>query len=147
MIHFEEHSFSDLTAELLYAILKLRQDVFIIEQDCIYSDIDNIDQHSHHLCLFFEDKLAAYSRLVPGTIKFENPSIGRIVVNPKLRGKRFGRKVVNKSIEVFKMRGEKIVCIEAQTYLLKFYRSFGFEERSDIYDLDGIPHVKMELKL
>ncbi len=139
-------NFDSLTPTDLYLILKLRQDVFIIEQNCIYEDIDTIDLSSEHIMLFDEDKLAAYSRLVLPSKKFKEHSIGRIVVDRAYRGKRFGREIVKKSIETLKSKGVETIRIEAQEYLLDFYTSFGFKKVSNSYPVDGIPHVEMLLK-
>lgn len=138
--------FSSLTAFEVYKLLKLRQDVFIIEQDCIYEDIDNIDFESEHVMLFDDEKLIAYSRLVPPGIKFDEYSIGRIIVDATYRGKTLGRDLVKKSIEILEEKGVKTIRIEAQEYLLNFYTSLGFEKVSDSYPVDGIPHVQMVIK-
>ena len=94
--------FSDFSPSDLYEALKLRQDVFIIEQDCIYGDLDGIDLQSEHLLLFEDGLLAGYSRIVPAGLKFAVPSIGRIVVRHELRGRNLGRKLVKKSIEIIR---------------------------------------------
>jgi ElaA protein len=137
----------ELSAEDLYKILKLRQDVFVIEQNCIYEDIDNLDQKSEHLLLESGNKLIAYSRIVPAGLKFATPSIGRIVVSPAHRGRGYGYRIVKKSIEIVRESGSKEVFIEAQEYLHDFYQQLGFEKISDPYDLDGIQHIEMKIKL
>ncbi len=138
--------FNSLTASDIYKILKLRQDIFIIEQDCIYEDIDNLDQSSEHLMLFDGETLVAYSRIVPPGKKFEDYSIGRIIVEKGYRGKNFGREIVKKSLSILKERNADIVRIEAQEYLLDFYTSLGFRAISDSYPVDGIPHIEMILQ-
>lgn len=143
MAKFIVKSFSDLTPELLYHILKLRQDIFIIEQACIYDDIDNIDPFCEHLCLLENDTLTGYARIVPAGRKFNNPSIGRIVVAPKRRGNHFGRKLIRKSIEIIRSGSDKKIVIEAQNHLKQFYESEGFTAEGQVYDVDGIPHIKM----
>lgn len=140
--------FDDLSPADVYNFLKLRQDIFIIEQDCIYDDIDTLDPECEHLMLYDGDILAAYSRLVPSGIKFDSPSIGRITVSNLYRGKGLGRKLVEKSIEILRRDGQhQDLLIEAQVYLQKFYESFGFLKISDPYDVDGIDHIKMKLSL
>lgn len=139
--------FSSLKAIEVYQILKLRQDIFIIEQDCIYEDIDNLDQQSEHLMLFSDKKLAAYARLVPPGVKFSEYSIGRITVNRHWRGKQIGRKLVEKSIQILKEKKERVIKIEAQEYLQVFYESIGFKKVSSTYPIDGIPHIEMTIKL
>ena len=137
----------ELSADDLYKVLKLRQDVFIIEQDCIYEDIDNLDQKSEHLLLKSGNELIAYSRTIPAGIKFAYPSIGRIVVSPAHRGEGYGHRIVKKSIEIIRENGSEEVLIEAQEYLHDFYQELGFEKISEPYDLDGIQHIEMKVKL
>jgi ElaA protein len=135
--------FNDFEPADLYSALKLRQDVFIIEQGCNYNDLDGIDLHSEHILLFQKVELVAYSRIVPGGIKYEVPSIGRIVVNPAYRGKGFGKKIVRKAVGIVRNKHQGKIKIEAQQYLLRFYESLGFKKISDSYDVDGIPHIEM----
>lgn len=137
----------ELSADDLYKVLKLRQDVFIIEQDCIYEDIDNLDQKSEHLLLESGNQLIAYSRIVPAGVKFSSPSIGRIVVAPAHRGEGYGYQIVQKSIEIIRKNGSEEIWIEAQEYLHDFYQELGFEKISEPYDLDGIQHIEMKVKL
>jgi ElaA protein len=135
--------FSDLTPSLLYKVLKLRQDVFIIEQNCIYDDIDDVDPYCDHLCLLEGDKLIGYSRIVPAGKKFKYPSIGRIIVSPEERGNSYGRHLIRKSLEILNSQGAEKTIIEAQSHLKNFYESEGFIAEGKDYDVDGIPHVKM----
>ncbi len=137
------HGFEKFPADELYAVLKLRQDVFIIEQTCIYDDIDGLDSTSTHLLLKEGDLLVAYSRLVPADKKFDEISIGRIVVNRSFRGQGLGRKIIKKSMDLSSETGHSSVRIEAQAHLLEFYESLGFVSAGEIYDLDGIPHLQM----
>ena len=141
------NNFEDLPVNTLYNILKLRQEVFIIEQDCIYDDIDDYDQKCSHLLLTNSSDIVSYARLVPKGVKYEEPSIGRIIVNPKYRGTGYGVDIVTTSIELLEEDGADAIRIEAQAYLTKFYRELGFVVDSDIYDLDGIPHLEMILTL
>ncbi len=138
--------FNDLSPSDLYNLLKLRQDVFIIEQDCIYEDIDRIDFNSEHMLVYDKTTLAAYARIVPAGLKFDAISIGRVVVHPKMRRKGLGKRLMKQALDILKKRKEDEVKIEAQQYLQKFYRSFGFKNISDPFDLDGIPHINMSLK-
>lgn len=131
----------------LYNFLKLRQDIFIIEQNCIYDDIDSIDQECEHLMLYENDILVAYSRIAPEKRKFDCTSIGRIVVNRHYRGKGVGRQMIKKVIQIIQERGEKLIKIEAQEYLQNFYESLDFIKISDPYDVDGIKHIAMKLNL
>lgn len=127
----------------LYNILKLRQDIFIIEQDSNYEDIDNLDPHSEHIFLKNDDQVIAYSRIVPAGKKYQHPSIGRIVVHKSFRGEGYGKELVKRSLKLLSERGIEVVFIEAQSHLQKFYGSLGFNKISDPYMVDGISHIKM----
>lgn len=147
MYSFQLYFFQDLKPNLLYKILKLRQNVFIIEQNCIYDDIDNKDEQSQHLCLLHNEALIAYSRLVPSSPTHPLPSIGRIVVAPEFRKQQLGKKIILKSLNIFRESGESKVYIEAQYHLTKYYQTFGFKEKGKPYDLDGITHIHMEVNM
>lgn len=140
-------SFEELSPADVYNFLKLRQDIFIIEQDCIYEDMDSLDFESEHLMLYDRSTLAAYSRIVPAGKKFDQPSIGRITVANQYRRKGVGRELVEKSIEIIREGGHPAILIEAQIYLQNFYESAGFIKISAPYDVDGIEHIKMRLSL
>lgn len=136
--------FSDLTPDELYDILKLRQQVFVVEQQCIYLDCDDKDQKSDHLMLKDSlGKLVAYARVLPGGVSYSEVSIGRVVSSPMARGTGAGRKIMNAALDfISKTYGDVPVRIGAQSYLIEFYRSFGFEPL-DEYMEDGIPHTIM----
>ena len=135
--------FQELSSSELEDIFRLRQNVFIIEQDCFYEDIDGSDRKANHL-LFYEGKqLAAYLRLFPDGTKLENEcSLGRIVVHPDYRGTGLGPKLIRKGIEL--CEGQPI-RIEAQAALKKYYNNLGFTEEGEIYVVDGIDHLQMTL--
>lgn len=136
--------FNDLTPYELYAILRLRNEVFVIEQKCLYLDTDDIDQACYHLMLYKENELVAYTRLLPPGIHYPEISIGRVVSSPSQRGTGIGRKLMLISIDTcYQLFGKGPVKIGAQLYLKEFYESFGFEQCSDVYDEDGIEHIKM----
>jgi ElaA protein len=136
--------FDDLTPKELYKILQLRNEVFIVEQNCPYQDCDNKDLYAWHLMATEEDKLLAYSRLLPPGISYSESSIGRIVSSPSARKTGIGKKLMLESIEQIKnLFQTDIIRIGAQLYLQKFYESFGFEKDSDIYLEDNIPHIIM----
>lgn len=140
-------SFEELTTRELYALLQLRSEVFVVEQNCAFQDIDNKDQYSWHLMGWQGELLAAYTRLVPAGISFEEVSIGRVVTSPKMRKSGTGRQLMQKSIEtVYALFGNRPIRIGAQLYLRKFYESFGFQQSSEVYDEDGIDHIEMLLK-
>lgn len=141
------HEFNQFEAIDLYRVLKLRQDIFIIEQDCIYDDIDTLDLVSRHLLLYDNETLVAYCRIVPGGVKFDTPSIGRVIVNPNYRSLGKGKELMKKVLELLSEENVSKVAIEAQVYLERFYQSFGFLKRSDPYDVDGINHILMDISL
>jgi len=136
--------FDSLTPQELYAILRLRTEVFVVEQNCVFQDMDNKDQQCHHLMGWQDNFLLAYTRLVPPGVSYEEASIGRVVTSPAARGTGIGKTLIEKSIEeVINLYGQGHIRIGAQLYLKKFYTSFGFEQVGDIYDEDGIDHIKM----
>ena len=141
---FTPLTFDALSTAILYNILALRAEVFVVEQKSAYMDFDFLDQKAIHLCLMDGEKLIAYARLFSPGIKFEDASIGRIVVAPQYRGQGLGQKLVQRSIDELRTRfGNVAIRIEAQHHLRDFYADFGFSIVSDIYDWGGIPHVKM----
>jgi len=136
--------FEELTSYQLYAILQLRNEVFVVEQNCVFQDADDKDQDSFHLMGFFNNKLVAYTRIVPAGVIYEQPSIGRVVTSPAVRGSGAGRQLMQKSIDaVYNLFGEQPIKIGAQFYLKNFYGSLGFQQISDIYVEDGIDHIYM----
>lgn len=136
--------FDDLTPLELYKIIKLRNEVFVVEQNCPYQDADNKDLWSYHLMGWDNDKLLAYTRLLPPGLSYTEPSIGRVVNSPSVRGSGIGRELMLKSIEqVNKIFGEGPIKIGAQLYLSKFYMSLGFQQTSDVYLEDNIEHIEM----
>jgi ElaA protein len=138
--------FSTLTPAELYAILRLRNEVFVVEQNCVFQDADNKDIYCHHLMLFENKQLVAYARLVPPGISFREMSVGRVVSSREVRGKGAGRELMQLAIEYcHKIFGEGTIRIGAQYYLEKFYGSLGFSPTGDVYDEDGIPHIEMTL--
>ena len=137
-------TFDSLTPYELYAILRLRTEVFVVEQTCVFQDMDNKDQLCYHLMGWKDDLLIAYTRLVPPDIFYKEPSIGRVVTSPAARGNGIGKLLMKKSIEeVFHLFGKTSVRLSAQLYLKKFYESLGFIQSSEIYDEDGINHIEM----
>ncbi len=138
--------FTDLTAAELYAAMQLRNGVFVMEQNCVYQDADDNDQPSLHFMGWDGAILAAYTRIIPPGITFEQASIGRVVTSPKYRGTGAGRKLMELSISnTFSQFNCTEIKIGAQLYLKKFYESLGFVQCSDEYLEDNIPHIKMLL--
>ena len=137
-------TFSELDTEDLYQILRLRSEVFVVEQDCVYQDIDNKDQNAIHLYYKENYQIVAYTRIFKAGDYYENPCIDRVVVLKKNRGNDLGKKIMIDSIEYIKqnIKGEKIE-LSAQKYLDKFYKDLGFYKIGEDYLEDGIPHQRM----
>ena len=137
-------TFYELDTEDLYQILRLRSEVFVVEQDCVYQDIDNKDQNAIHLYYKENSEIVAYTRIFKAGDYYENPCIGRVVVSKKNRGKDLGKKIMIDSIEYIKqnIKGEKIE-LSAQKYLDKFYKDLCFYKIGEDYLEDGIPHQRM----
>ena len=137
--------FSELSTEEIYKILKLRSEVFVVEQNCIYQDIDEKDKKARHLFVEKNNEIIAYTRIFKkGDYYEENPSIGRVVVSKKERGKNLGKEIMLNSIEFIKkeLEGRKIE-LSAQKYLDKFYKELEFYSEGEDYLEDGIPHQRM----
>ncbi len=141
MINWGCKHYNNLSTNELYQILKIRQEVFIIEQDCNYLDADDYDQISQHLMCFDNDHLVAYMRIVPPCDLFKITSFGRILVKKQFRGHGLGRNLVQKGIDL--LPNGIAICMSAQIYLTKFYQEFGFKIIGDEYLEDEIPHIKM----
>lgn len=137
-------NFNDLSPEELYAIAKLRQDVFIIEQECLYDDLDGLDKQAYHVWAMLEKELAAYARIFPPEIKYKEASVGRIVTSPSYRKQGLGKRLVKKCIQFCESKFPgKPIKIEAQSHLQKFYKALGFIPEGDTYIVDGISHIQM----
>lgn len=136
--------FNDLTPKELYDILQLRNEVFIVEQNCPYQDLDNKDLKATHLMSMKENNLLAYSRLLAPGISYRESSIGRIVTSPSVRKTGMGKRLMEESIrQIENLFHSGTIRIGAQLYLKKFYESFGFIQQSDAYLEDNIPHIIM----
>jgi ElaA protein len=145
-MEFSLKSFDVLTPNELYQILTLRSEVFVVEQQCVFLDMDQKDQKSQHLMIWDKNILVAYCRILPAGISYAEPSIGRVVSSPKYRRTGAGRALMEQAIEITKQQhGNQPIRIGAQLYLKKFYSSLGFEAQGDIYLEDGIEHVEMIL--
>lgn len=146
-IQWIEKKFDALTPYQLYAILQLRNEVFVVEQNCVFQDADDKDQDSYHLMGFGNNKLVAYTRLVPPGHIYAEASIGRVVTSPAVRRSGAGRELMQQSIDrCYQLFGKGPIRIGAQFYLKNFYESFGFQQVSDIYLEDGIEHIYMVLQ-
>ncbi|WP_035651328.1 GNAT family N-acetyltransferase [Flavobacterium sp. ASV13] len=137
-------SFDEFTNHELYQMLRLRSEVFVVEQNCPYLDLDNKDQQSFHLLYFVNDELAGCTRLLPAGLSYDEIAIGRVVIAPRFRGLGLGTKIMEASIAGCQEKfGEGPIRISAQYHLSKFYQSVGFVEQGQPYDEDGIPHIEM----
>ena len=141
-------TFDELTTSELYTILQLRQEIFVVEQDCPYLDCDNKDQESHHLLgwdiTLEQRKLIAYLRILPPTARDNTCKIGRVLCHPKSRRTGLGKKLMRGGISTCKaLFPQQSIHISAQQYLIEFYRELGFSISSSPYDEDDIPHIGM----
>lgn len=137
-------AFNELLPAELYDIMRLRSEVFVVEQHCVFLDADNMDHHCFHLMGWVDNELAAYTRLVPKGVAYNYPSIGRVVTSPKYRGRSIGKELMLQSISYCnKLFGLETIKIGAQLYLKKFYESLGFVQSGEVYDEDGIDHIHM----
>lgn len=143
-IEYKIQSFEDLSTIELYNILKLRQVVFVVEQDCVYLDADDKDLTSHHFSLYIDRKLKGYARITPPGLRFNEVSFGRLAIHPDLRSQSFGKKLVEKLLEnIHCLYPNENIKISAQLYLEKFYQEFDFSTCSNEYLEDNIPHIEM----
>jgi ElaA protein len=148
MIEWQWSRFDGLDSEALYAMLAARQQVFILEQACLYPDIDGIDRDAHHLLGWRagngERELAAYLRCVPPGVKYAEPSLGRVLTVAAARGSGIGLRLIETGLQkAQELYPGRRIRISAQLYLRAFYERFGFEAVSEPYDEDGIPHIEM----
>ncbi|MBU3011450.1 GNAT family N-acetyltransferase [Polaribacter vadi] len=144
-MNFIIKSFQELTTTELYSILQLRSEVFVVEQDCVYQDVDFKDQKAVHIFGFKDDKIVAYTRIFKPGDYFNNASIGRVVVAEKERKFGYGHQIMKASILAIKEHFKvDLITISAQKYLKKFYESHQFKQIGEEYLEDGIPHIRMD---
>ncbi|GGD50236.1 GNAT family N-acetyltransferase [Muriicola marianensis] len=137
-------SFEELTKEELYRILQLRAEVFVVEQECAYLDVDGLDQKALHVLGYGPEKISAYTRIFKAGDYFDDPSIGRVVVSSEFRGKALGKKIMEASLKYIESNlNSKHTVISAQLYLTKFYEDMGFLPEGAEYLEDDIPHIRM----
>ncbi|MCP4808712.1 MAG: GNAT family N-acetyltransferase [Proteobacteria bacterium] len=137
-------SFEELSNAELYAVMRLRQEVFVVEQECAYLDADGLDAQCDHLLGLDDEGLAAYVRAVPPGVSYpEYPAIGRVITAPRCRGTGLGRPLMNEAIRGVNERWPGPIKIGAQAHLSRYYGSLGFEVCGPEYDEDGIPHLPM----
>jgi ElaA protein len=143
-IHWLLKKFEKLSPYEVYSILQLRNEVFVVEQNCVFQDADDNDQNAYHLMGYHNKELIAYTRLVPPGDIYDQASIGRVVTSPSIRKSGAGKELMQRSIEaIYDLFGKQPIKIGAQLYLKKFYESFGFKQASDVYLEDGIEHIYM----
>ena len=146
MIHWTLLAFDELTPRELYRILQLRNEVFVVEQQCLFQDADDKDPFAYHLMGWKEGNLVAYSRLLAPGISYTEMSIGRVVTAPGVRRTGIGRDLMARSIESGRhLFGPGPIRIGAQCYLIDFYSSLGFRTEGTPYLEDGIEHIEMVL--
>ena len=144
MIQIYIKNYNELTTEELYSLLQLRSQVFVIEQNCVYQDIDGKDKKSLHVLGKKDNVIVAYSRIFKKGDYFKESSIGRVVVDKNSRHFQYGSQIMQASIEAIQNTFDtKIIKISAQLYLENFYTGFGFKPTGNSYLEDGIPHVAM----
>jgi len=144
-INWKIKPFKELTTYELYNLLQLRSDVFIVEQNCAYPDVDGKDSKAIHVLGEYNNQLVAYSRIFRTLDYFEKASIGRVVVPKSYRDKKIGHELMKVSIKaIHELFGEKEITISAQLYLKEFYQSHGFKVTSEEYLEDDIPHIQMK---
>jgi len=145
LMEFQIKQFSELSLLELYQILQLRSEVFVVEQDCVYQDIDFKDQKALHVLGFKNDTIMAYTRIFKQGYYFENASIGRVVVKESERKFGYGHDLIKVSIKAIETEFDiQKITISAQLYLKNFYESHGFIQIGETYLEDGIPHIRMD---
>ena len=144
MIEIKAKTFDELTTNELYDLLQLRSEVFVVEQNCVYQDIDGKDQKALHIIGYKNNKIVAYTRCFKPGDYFEYASIGRVIVSEKERQYKYGYNIMEASIQAIKEHYNKtIIKISAQIYLKRFYNKLNFKEIGEEYLEDDIPHIAM----
>ena len=144
MLNIIIKSFDQLTLDELYELLQLRSAIFVVEQNCVYQDIDGMDKKALHVMGYKKEQLVAYTRVFKPNDYFEAASIGRVLVKVEERHLKYGYDIMHASITSIKERyGQTTIEISAQTYLKQFYISLGFKQVGSEYLEDGIPHIRM----
>ena len=146
MIRWQDLHHSELIVPTLYDLLKLRSEVFVVEQACVYLDIDGDDLvgENRHVLGWKDDKLVAYARILVSEEEFEPVVIGRVIVSSAVRGERLGYQLMERALASCQQHWpQRALYLGAQAHLREFYGHFGFITVTDVYDEDGIPHVGM----
>lgn len=143
-LEFKIKRFKELLTLELYQLLQLRSEVFVVEQNCVYQDIDSKDEKAIHILGKFEDKIVVYARIFNAGAYFENASIGRVVISEKYRTQKWGHELMKTAILSIETEfGIQPITISAQLYLKNFYENHGFIQMGEMYLEDGIPHIEM----
>lgn len=143
-IVWQWYEFEQLTPHLLYDLLKLRQDVFVIEQNCLYAELDGKDKPGYHLLGRCGETVVATTRVLPPGISYPEASLGRVAIHPEWRGKGLGHILLAETLKgIYERLGDGPIRISAQLYLKKYYEAGGFEAIGETYLEDGIPHIAM----
>lgn len=146
VLTIHKKTFSELTTAELYELLRIRTDVFVVEQNCVYQDMDYDDQQALHLWLTKDGQIVALCRVCPAGTHMEQVSIGRVITT--VRGKGYGKQIMLAAIEAAKKHfGATHIDLEAQEYAKGFYEHVGFRQSSETFILDGIPHIRMTLTI
>lgn len=135
-----ERAFGELSRDELYAILAVRERVFVVEQQCFYQDADGLDPRCRHLWAAERGAVIAYLRILPAGVKYPQVAIGRVLVAPEVRGTGLGKELMRRGLAA---AGAVPVRLSAQAHLDRFYAELGFRAVGDVYDEDGIPHIEM----
>ena len=144
-IFWQTKTFQQLSTTELYQILNLRSAVFVVEQNCVFQDIDYKDQKALHCLGVVDNQIVAYSRLFNKGDYFQHASIGRVVIDPKYRNQKWGNDLMQYAIsEIYKNFNTHKITISAQLYLKHFYQNNGFIQTSDVYLEDDIEHIEMD---
>jgi ElaA protein len=146
MIHWQDLHHSELSVSALYELLKLRCEVFVVEQNCVYQDVDGEDLigENRHLLGWRDNQLVAYARILKNEDDFAPVVIGRVIVSPQVRGEKLGYQLMDRAVASCQQNWpQRAIYLGAQAHLQSFYAHFGFRPVTDIYDEDGIPHIGM----
>ena len=147
-LQWQTLSFTQLTLERMYAVLRLRQQIFVVEQNCAYLDLDDLDQQARHMLCVRGTELLAYQRCLPPGLSYPESSLGRIIVCPAMRGQQLGQDLVERGIAHNLLQWpNNEICISAQAHLQDFYADSGFIAEGHEYQEDNIPHRKMRYGL
>jgi ElaA protein len=144
-LSFKVKPFKALSTQELYSLLQLRAEVFVVEQNCVYQDVDGKDMKAIHVLGYYNNELVAYTRIFDKGDYFTEASIGRVVTKPSFRDKKLGHPLMKVSVEAVKEHyNTNQITISAQEHLEKFYNAHGFVKSSESYLEDGIPHIEMK---